>query len=110
MDNPASHRPNRWAPSLAYGGRYEVRTVIVAERLTMQSHFRQVQPGAGGWREAKSVPALALPRPVAALPYVRQRNPLPRLKFLFCKNAFRRKATPFLGRKPFSDRFLREGA
>jgi len=28
----------------------------------------------------------------------------------FCKNAFRRKATPFLGQKPFLDRFMGEGA
>ena len=28
----------------------------------------------------------------------------------FCKNAFHRKATPFLGQKPFLDRFLGEGA
>src|SRR6476646_9305315 len=27
----------------------------------------------------------------------------------FCKSAFRRKATPLLGRKPFLDRFLKEG-
>jgi hypothetical protein len=31
-------------------------------------------------------------------------------KIFFYKNAFRRKATPFLGQKPFLDRFLGEGA
>jgi hypothetical protein len=36
-------------------------------------------------------------------------NLLPNLKIFF-QNAFHRKAAPFLGQKPFLDRFLREGA
>jgi hypothetical protein len=35
---------------------------------------------------------------------------LPGIENFFCKNAFHRKATPFLGQKPFLDRFLGEGA
>src|SRR5262245_2058038 len=33
--HPTSHRPNRRAPSLAFGGRYEGGTVMVAARLML---------------------------------------------------------------------------
>ena len=35
---------------------------------------------------------------------------LSRTRNFFCKNAFHKKATPFLWRKPFLDGFLEEGA
>ena len=35
---------------------------------------------------------------------------LSRHQKFFCKNVFHTKATPFLGRKPFLDRLLGEGA
>ena len=47
------------------------------------------------------------PKPISG--QLHHQNLLPHLKF-FCKNAFHRKATPFLGQKPFLDRFLGEGA
>jgi hypothetical protein len=57
--------------------------------------------------------ALALPLPVAALPYVLALAPtaesLPAPKFFFCKNVFHTKATPFMGRTIFGQVFVRGG-
>ena len=58
--------------------------------------------------------ALALLRPVAALPYAlalaQTAESSPGTKNFFCKNVFRTKATPLLGQKPFLDRLLGEAA
>jgi hypothetical protein len=57
--------------------------------------------------------ALALPLPVAALPYVLALAPTaessPGTKKFFCKNVFHTKATPFMGRTIFGQVFVRGG-
>jgi hypothetical protein len=57
--------------------------------------------------------ALALPLPVAALPYVLALAPtaesLPAPKFFFAKTSFTQRLPP-LWAEPFLDRFLSEGA